>query len=105
MDESSEATKTGKNNIVIFLGIIVFLLLIGGGAFVLSNNNVVKNQATPTVNQQSTPSQAIESPTTAPTGGAVEGAMSDGEETTIQVEGGGFYFKPNEIRVKKDQKV
>lgn len=90
MDEQNETTKTGKNNMGIFGGILVFLIVIGGGAFFLSNNNPVKkDQATPAT----------------PTGGTIEGAVSEGEGTTIQVEGGGFYFKPNEIRVKKGERV
>lgn len=33
------------------------------------------------------------------------GSMSQGEIRTIAVEGGAFYYKPNEIRVKKGEKV
>lgn len=105
MDETTENAKGGNNNMVIFGGIIVFLLLLGGGAFLLSNNAGKNDQARQAMDQQNTPSQVTEVPTTTPTGGTVEGAMSDGEETTIQVEGGGFYFKPNEIRVKKGERV
>lgn len=90
--------KTKKSiNPLIFAAI---LLLIGGIlTFVLfKNNSENKNINTKQSNQTAivNPSQASKEN---------ENTKANSEVREIEVEGGSFYFKPNEIKVKRGEKV
>ncbi len=103
MDEG-QVTKKTSNNKAQFL-IAGFLLLVAaiGGYFLLGNN---KKQDAMQMEQTAQPTQQAV-PTAAETTmeDASGSAMSDIEGQDIVVEGGDFFFKPNEIRVKKGEKV
>lgn len=87
--------KGGVNPVLI--AVIVIVVLAGFGYMVMNSNKSATTEMTA-------------EPTVAPKGGE---AMTDeamtgeamGEVRTIEVEGGSFYYKPNEIRVKKGEKV
>lgn len=88
-----------KQQQLILVGIIV--LAIVGGGFVLMSKNTSAPQPTP----QSTESTQV-SPTTAPSAsGSSAPADAMTAAKTITVEGGPFWFKPNEIKVKKGDTV
>lgn len=98
MEENTEtqetSTSTNEKKKVNFLPIIGVVLVIGVGGFLVSS---FSNKKSSDISQQ--PVQQAK-PTT-----AVQGAATTNEEKTFTVEGGNFYFKPNEIKVKKGDKV
>lgn len=103
MDTEEEVVTTEKKSGGSAAIIVVVLILIIIGAFVLLGNNKgnLKQQISGTNN-----------PTTEPTTNAMKEISpavneSDSQKMTgvIAVEGGNFFFKPNEIRVKKGEKV
>jgi plastocyanin len=102
--EEQQTTRTKSSNKAQFL-IAGFLLLVAaiGGYFVLGNN---KKQDAMQMEQTVQPTQQAV-PTAAETSmeDASGSAMSDTQGQDITVEGGDYYFKPNEIRVKKGEKV
>ena len=78
--------------------IIALLAVLGiGGYFVYANtkNNGMAPQGT---------AQVTGAPTQAPAGTDNAGTSEENVKM-IEVEAGGFYFKPNELRVKKGEKV
>jgi cytochrome c oxidase subunit 2 len=77
----------------VFLTIIVLVIVVAGGVFFMQ-----KQKATQTPVPQPTTAMTKEQPTTAP-------KEANGEVKEFNVEGGMFYFKPNELKVKKGQKV
>ncbi len=89
MDEAEKKTSNPT------LLIVVLVLLVGGGVILFSKKS--NNQP---------PQQAQQTAVTPTTGAEPTGtAMSDQTTQAFTVEGGNFYFKPNEIRVKKGDKV
>jgi cytochrome c oxidase subunit 2 len=99
MEESeSSATpqKSGRNPMLV-TGIVVLVII--GGILLLSSKKA-NNQSTQTIQTQQTHIQAKSQPTSVMTQ-----TMSNTSVQTVTIEGGNFYFKPNEIRVKKGQKV
>ncbi|CAN5235757.1 hypothetical protein BH09PAT2_BH09PAT2_01110 [soil metagenome] len=111
MEETEK--KDGMNPMIIVA--IVAVVAIAGIAFMMSRNN--SNTQTDTMMKQAAPAED-----TAMTGGekmaatsapADDTAMKDdsmmkadaSEVQIVNIEGGSFYFKPNEIHVKKGQKV
>ncbi len=59
-----------------------------------------------TTQPETTTEEAMQSPegSTAPAVDSTEGTM-EGDVRVVDIEGGAFYYKPNEIRVKKGEKV
>jgi cytochrome c oxidase subunit 2 len=102
-DQTENHVKKGSSfNPLLIVGIVIIL---GVAAIVLIISSK-KKPATPmasheTMNMQS---QTQTSQQVAPTQ-ATQAAQSDAPAVTISVEGGNYFFKPNEIRVKKGQKV
>lgn len=98
MEEQTHETK--KMNPMVMVAIAVVLVaLVGYG---LTRSKGETNQPQEAVNTtQETPS-TVESSPEATTG---DNAMSDSEVKIFDVEAGAFYYKPNEIRVKKGEKV
>lgn len=79
---------------VLFIGLAPALLLAGC------------NSATPTQNStESVNEPVVEENANTDTTIETETRLADGEVQIVQVEGGSFYYKPNEIRVRKGQPV
>ena len=83
--ESEIQARTQKSNPMVIVGIILLVAVVGFGIFIAKKKTASPTQ---TLSQNETVTTQPESSVVA-----------------ISVEGGSFYFKPNEIRVKKDQKV
>jgi plastocyanin len=97
----------------LIIGILILILILAGGTYLFrakpkpSSSNSTANQQDASVTQ--TPTE-----TSTPSPLAVDATLEAGITTTpvaisstqsISVEGGSFYFKPNEIRVKKGDTV
>lgn len=95
MEESNTTAPEQKTSLAPFIGIgIIALVVLIGGAIVWSNN--------------SKPPETVTQQTESPTGvvaGIEDATQTDSTVKTIDLEAGSFYFKPNEIRIKKGQKV
>jgi len=100
MDEQQSSSSEQKSNLNPLL-IVVVLIIVGAVGVMLWLGN--KKAPTDQTKVESTQTQTQQP--TAPV--ATEGAMekTDTKEQAITVEGGSFYFKPNEIKVKKGEKV
>lgn len=92
LEESSEAKQT-NNMPVMLVGAVVGVIVLGivGYAIISSNQsqNAMETQS-PIMVDQTTPESIID---------------QNPNVEIISVEAGSFYFEPNEIRVKKDQKI
>jgi heme/copper-type cytochrome/quinol oxidase subunit 2 len=96
----SDKPQNSKGLIItLFLVLTVFLV---GGSFVFLKNSISKTSSsldTPPTPMTSNETENRERATD-------EDSMVAGQNTvTINVEGGNYYFKPNEIIVKKDEEV
>lgn len=109
---NSTLQPSNKMNPVI-IGIIILAVALVGFKFVQAQNQkdtlvetnevvVESPQATPTT---TTPPLAMEAIEESNMEGSQNPAEIEGDVAVISIEGGSFYFKPNEIRVKKGQKV
>lgn len=103
--EESQSTK--KFNPMIIVGGVVLLAVIGLGiAFATSNNSNTSPTPTPEMDMGTESNQSDIQTQSSP---AVEGeqsdSMSDSDVQVVNIEAGSFYYKPNEIRVKKGQTV
>lgn len=85
MEEETQTQTQTKSSNSLLLIVIVVIVLIGG--FILF---------------KSSKKQQVQTVSTTPPAAKQEGAIT---AQSFEVEGGGFYFKPNEIRVKKDETV
>lgn len=98
MDEQTTPVQKKGMSPLVILGIIVVAVILVGGVFLAtqkSSHASVKQMVQKTV----TPTTVITQSTNAASPTAVM------QQTTIAVEGGSFYFKPNTITVKKGEKV
>lgn len=107
MDEQQQSSSSAteqKSNLNPLLIVVILIIVAAVGVMLWLGNNKNSDTSTQTAQQQAAPTAAAqtEQPTAAATGNAVDGAMT---EQAISVEGGNFYFKPNQITVKKGQKV
>jgi heme/copper-type cytochrome/quinol oxidase subunit 2 len=99
MEENTEDQKA-KFNPLYGIGIGAVIIVLGAGFFIMGHKNDTKSNNT-------TMSQATTTKTKPTTKNEVAGAStkSTDEVKIVQVEAGSFYYKPNEIKVKKGQKV
>jgi cytochrome c oxidase subunit II len=106
MDEQQQSTtEASKSNLNPLLIVVILIIVAAVGVMLwLGNNknNTQSTQVTPTTTTEQT-APSTDGPTGTATESATEGAMT--MEKAISVEGGNFFFKPNEIRVKKGEKV
>ena len=103
MDENQEtsAQEGKKSNPSLVIGILFVIALIAGAFWFMSSN---KQATTPSQTNQTT--QTETTVTEEPTATATESATGENVVAkAISVEGGEFYFKPNQIKVKKGEKV
>ncbi len=99
MEENQQTTEKQSNNMnpIMVIGAVVMLAIIGLVVFLGMgrSNNLGESDETMSPNNDQ---QSEATPSLNPAGGI--------EETTIiDVEGGSFYYKPNEIRVKAGEVV
>jgi heme/copper-type cytochrome/quinol oxidase subunit 2 len=104
-----ENNEPKSNNMLLFVGIGAVVLLVAGVAILgLSGSGRKPAQvaSTPQVESSSTtlPIATTPSASPAPTSSASAATTAAGVKV-IAVEAGSFYYKPNEIRVKKGEKV
>jgi nitrite reductase (NO-forming) len=98
MDENQEGTAQPKSTSpLLVVGIIVVIAVIAG-AFWLTSNQSKSTEATQITQTQTTVTEE-------PTAAVTESTVDQGMVKAIAVAGGDFYFKPNEIKVKKGEKV
>jgi plastocyanin len=99
MEENATNNPTKLSPLLVG-GLIALVAIIGLGAVMVRSQN--NTSATP--GNVSPTNRPTSIPTSLP---SVTGAQTDDSTTAkiIAIEGGSFYFKPNEIRVKKGEKV
>lgn len=113
MDEQIEPqatpAKRSANGMMILLGVII-LLVLGGGYFLFANKSTQRPSSTtimpttePTKTESMQPSSASNAAGTTTT--VSPSAAMAANEKAFTVEGGAFYFKPNQITVKKGDTV
>ncbi len=101
-EANNQASEMNQGtNPLLMIGIIVAVVVVGAGVFFMNKN------AAPTAEEKSITAQVSPTPTSAvvDTKASDSGVITGNEVQTIAVEGGMFYFKPNEIRVKKGATV
>lgn len=100
-----EQTKKGMSPIVI-VGIIALLALGGIAYMMMGNNNAATTENTEITVQEETATAAQEQTGSAESSETATSEMVASDEVQIvNVEAGSFYYKPNEIRVKKGDTV
>lgn len=105
MDDQTPTTQPQKGmNPMLIVGVVILVLVVAGGIFLGTKKGSSQNQ----VVQQPTPTVAA-APTAMPTV-TTEAATGTATTTTtaakeFTVHGGSYYFKPNQITVKKGDTV
>ncbi len=108
MEEQEEITPIEtekKSNNMMYVGIAAVVLVLLGGIFLMN-----RKSSTEEASESMGTDQMAESTLNTMTP-AVEGASSsarvvtDNGITTVTMEAGSFYYKPNEVKVKKGDKV
>lgn len=99
MDENTEV-QPKKNNSMMVIVIIVVLVLVGVGAMLMKN----KSQSTQTPETMEE-EKATSEGTSAEAPASEEAMTEEGTVKEFAIDAGSFYYKPNEIKVKKDDKV
>lgn len=105
--DSQQAEKS-KTNPMLFIGIaIAVIVLIGGYLLTQGQRKQISESVTQATQTQTTQDDTVVEDETM----TEDDSMSDEsdsmmeEPAAIEVEGGAYYFKPEEIRVKKGEKV
>jgi len=102
MEENNPTEKPKGNKNMVLGGIVVLIVLIGG-AMLLSSNDSSTSSPSPTATIEATSLTADEA--------EIQGESNNNEDALaeesleIEVEGGSFYYEPNEIRVGTGQAV
>ena len=94
-DTTAEMPK--KGNAMIIIGVIVVLIIVGI-AVVMMKNRTQSSEKEVMVQEKSESANPA-------TDGSSEAVTDDSTIKTFEIEAGSFYYKPNEIRVKKGDKV
>lgn len=106
MDETNEENvqveenKSNSTFLVATIIIVVVALLAGFVYFSQTRNDEVG----PAVTEQTVQENVVESPQVT-LAEEVEGTETESDSIQVEVEGGTYYFEPNEIRVKRGQTV
>ena len=96
----NQETKLSSNNMpMIIVAAVAGVIILAGIGFVLTKPT--QTSSPEPIQQAMMNGNAIDSGTDE----SRESTMTQVNAQVISVEGGSYYFKPNEIRVKKDQKV
>lgn len=99
MDKTTTETPKKGGSMGMIVGVIAALIIIGIALVMMRS----KSQSTQT--DQITTQQTAEEATAVDPGTDSEAMAEDSTAQTFEIEAGSFYFKPNEIRVKKGDKV
>ena len=107
MDDQTPTTQPQKGmNPMLIVGVVILVLVVAGGIFLGTKKGSSQNQAmqqpTPTVASAATPT-AMPSVTTQAATGTATTTSTTAKEVTVH--GGSYYFKPNQITVKKGDTV
>lgn len=104
MEEQIEnkASNNSSFNPLLIVGIVIILGVAAVALVVASKSKPAQPMAAHDTMGARTQSQTNQTTQTTP---ATQAAQSRSDAVTVNVEGGNFYFKPNEIKVKKGQKV
>lgn len=94
--------KNGLLSPAMAVGIVIIILLIAGGAFVFAKK--LAHKAASHVSEESMEHMQV-TPQVSPMTTVTPTATDAANVVTVNMEAGSFYFKPNEIRVKKGQTV
>jgi len=102
--EEEQATEKSKSNPMLFIGIaIAAVVVIGGFLLTRSQKDTIQESIQGTETQSQLPevsNERIDEQTAEESSG-----LPVEDVNIIEVEGGAYYFKPNEIRVKKGEIV
>lgn len=103
MDENQqESTQSQKSNLNPLLIVVILIIVAAVGVMLWLGSNKTGTQSATT---QVTPTESVMQDEGS-TESATDSASGDSAmQQAITVEGGEFYFKPNEIRVKQGEKV
>ncbi len=104
MDPQSTQAPSTKKSPALLIGIIAIVLLAAGGFFFYTQSQSTTANPAMEANESTEQMNTTDTMTAEPTTDTGE-SMTDEVAQTIEVEGGSFFFKPNEIRVKKGQQV
>jgi cytochrome c oxidase subunit 2 len=103
-NEEKQASEKSKSNPMLFIGIAVAaVVVIGGFLLTRKQRDTIQESIQGTETEAQLPEESSErtDEQTVEESSGVE----DEELNIIEVEGGAYYFKPNEIRVKKGETV
>jgi plastocyanin len=115
MDEANNPKPSNQSSSgpMLWIGLVV-IAAIAGISFVLANNREKPSEITlDTLPTETTSPTRLTATTSPEVEGVIDmtaeisptGGETLGDSTAITVDGGSFFFKPNEIRVKKDSLV
>lgn len=99
---TSDTQQSNKFIPMLGIGIVALVVVLGIGFFMLKGNS------TPAVQSSESTQNEVVIPTStavSPIEEASEAAQANAEVKIVEVEAGSFYYKPNEIKVKKGEKV
>jgi heme/copper-type cytochrome/quinol oxidase subunit 2 len=99
-ETNTTASKNKQMNPLIIIVIILAIAVVGFAAYKSNNSQKSTETSSTDSDMQMQPSEQAPSVTI-----ATESAHSDSEVKTINIEAGSFYYKPNEIKVKKGDTV
>ncbi len=113
MDENAQQTDTttskpGGMSPMIIVGVIAVLVLVGGFALFSGKSQTADTAPTPESATNTLGSESLTQPEESATSLEGTSATPDtamGEEQTIEMEAGAFYYSVKEIRVKKGETV
>lgn len=100
-DPSPSDSETKLSPMIIAAVVAVLALLVG--MYFISKNKSADTQSVESTTEQST--EQVTQSEASPASQSVDAESETAGTQTISVEGGGFYFKPNQIKVKKGDKV
>ena len=107
MDDQTQSAQPNKGmNPMFIAGIVILVLVIAGGIYLGNKKGSSQKQAM----QEPTPTVVVATPTAMPsvTAPAATGTATTTTTTAVKeftVHGGSFYFKPNQLTVKKGDNV
>lgn len=104
VQEESQKENGGQMNPKLIALAILIIVLVAGLGYFFTQKNRSETSNVELNSQETVQADSMANPPLSTEDQSTETAMmSDSSEITV--EGGGFYFKPNLIKVKKDEKV
>lgn len=104
MNNPQEEKSQDKSMTPMIVGVVVAVLVIAFGFFLFTRNSSTNSEISDLGGQNQV--KEITPVDSSPVSESMDQeTITQEKASTIKIEGGGFYFKPNEIRVKKGEKV